>query len=283
MLRNVALRMLGAADDADDAVQETWLRLGRSEVGDIRNLGGWLTTVTSRICLDMLRSRRVRAEDPHAEPVDDRARQGTDNHPEHDPEHEAILADTVGAALQVVLDTLAPAERIALVLHEVFAMPFDEIGAVLGRSPGATKQLASRARRRVQGAPADTDTDTDADADVPRQRAVVDAFLAASRRGDLGGLVALLDPDIVLQADPAAVKLGSPELVRGAADVANVFSGRALGAQPALLDGIVGLAWAPAGRAKVAWDFTITKGRVSRIDMVADAHSLNELELALLD
>lgn len=273
-LRAVALRLLGTPTEADDAVQEAWLRFRRADVASLDNVGGWLTTVTSRICLDMLRARTSRREEPLAERGEEPARPSDGG---GDPEHEAILADTVGAALQVVLEALAPAERLAFVLHDVFAMPFDDISAVLGRSPNAAKQLASRARRRTQSAPPVTETD------VSRRRAVVDAFLAASRGGDLEGLIALLDPDIVLHADQAAATMGSPELVRGASAVANVFSGRALGAKPALLDGIIGIAWAPGGRAKVAWDFTVIDGRVARIDMVADEHSLNELELVLLD
>jgi RNA polymerase sigma-70 factor (ECF subfamily) len=273
-LRAVAFRMLDSDSGADDAVQEAWLRLSRSNAEGIDNLGGWLTTVVSRVCLDMLRSRAARREEPEDAHVGDLTGDPADG---GDPEHEALLADSLGPALQVVLDTLAPTERLAFVLHDVFAVPFTEIGAILGRSPNAAKQLASRARRRVQGStPA-------GDSDIPRQRAVVDAFLAASRSGDLAGLMAVLDPDIVLRADPAAVRMGSPGEVRGARAVAEVFSGRAAAARPALVDGIVGLTWAPGGRAKVVWEMTITGDRVTRIDMIADAGSLEELELAVLD
>jgi RNA polymerase sigma factor (sigma-70 family) len=213
-LRAVALRMLASGSEADDAVQESWLRLSRSGSGGIDNLGAWLTTVVSRVCLDMLRSRASRREQPEGGHLVDLT-----EHPDGGagPEHEALLADALGPALQVVLETLAPAERLAFVLHDVFALPFAEIGDILGRSPDAAKQLASRARRRVQG------STPDMSADVPRQRAVVDAFLAASRSGDLDGLVAVLDPDIVLRADATSVKMGSQHEVRGAAEVARVF------------------------------------------------------------
>lgn len=266
--------MLDSASEADDAVQESWLRLSRSDSDGIDNLGGWLTTVVSRVCLDMLRSRASRRDKPEGAHLDDviKTHAGAG-----DPEYEALLADALGPALQVVLDTLVPAERLAFVLHDVFALPFDQIGTILGRSPNAAKQLASRARRRVRGSTPIVNTD------VSRQRTVVDAFLAASRGGDLDELIAVLDPDIVLRADPAAVQMGSLQEVNGAAAVAKVFSGRALGAQPALVDGIVGVAWAPGGRAKVVWDVTITGDKISRIDMVADPDSLNELELVILD
>src|SRR5436305_2614807 len=238
-LRAVAYRMLGSASEADDAVQESWLHVSRSGTGDVRNLGGWLTTVVARVCLDMLRSRRSRREEPVGtdlpEPVAGRAA-GTD------PEHEALLADSVGPALLVVLDTLAPAERLAFVLHDMFAVPFDEIAPIVGRSPAAARQLASRARRRVQGPAAAPD------ADPGRQREVVDAFLAASRGGDFDALLALLDPDVVLRADGTAVRAGAPGEARGAVAVAGTFSGRARVAQPALVDGMAGAVWAPGGR-----------------------------------
>ncbi len=273
-LRAVAYRMLDSPSEADDAVQETWLRLSRTDSDGIDNLDGWLTTVVSRVCLDMLRARVSRRAEPAAAHLDEVLEIPDAG---GDPEYEALLADALGPALQVVLDTLTPAERLAFVLHDVFAVPFDEIGTILGRSPNAAKQLASRARRRVQG------TTPDARTDVGGQRAVVDAFLAASRSGDLDQLVAVLDPDIVLRADHAAVQMGSPEEVRGATAVAQVFSGRALAAQPAVVDGIVGVTWAPGGRAKVVWDITVTGDRITRIDMVADADSLDELDLVILD
>jgi RNA polymerase sigma-70 factor (ECF subfamily) len=273
-LRGVAYRMLGSPGEADDAVQEAWLRLSRSDPSEIENLGGWLTTVVARVSLDMLRSRASRREEPAgAHPPEHAARAAV----ESDPEQEALLADTVGSALLVVLDSLSPAERLAFVLHDMFAVPFDEIGTIVGRSPNAAKQLASRARNKVQGSgPA-------ADADPARQRAVVDAFLNASRNGDFEALVALLDPDIVLQADAAAVRMGSPEETRGAAAVAGTFSGRALAAQPALIDGGVGVVWAVGGRPKVAWDFTISQGKVVHIDMLARPDTLDDLDLTILD
>lgn len=273
-LRSVAYRMLGSRGEADDAVQEAWLRLSRSDPSDIENLGGWLTTVVARVSLDMLRSRASRREEPAGTDLPDRiVSRATGS----DPEDEALLADTVGAALLVVLDTLTPAERLAFVLHDMFAVPFDEIGTVVGRSSNAAKQLASRARHKVQGSsPA-------ADADPTRQREVVDAFLAASRNGDFDALVALLDPDVVLDADSAAVGMGSPEEVRGATAVAGTFSGRALAAQPALVDGTVGVAWAVGGRPKVVWDFTISRGKIVHIEMLAAPDSLDRLDLELLD
>jgi RNA polymerase sigma factor (sigma-70 family) len=269
-LRAVAYRMLGSSAEADDAVQEAWLRLSRTGTGGVGNLGGWLTTVVGRVSLDMLRSRRSRREDPLGPELPEElhdARDGTD------PEREVLLADAVGPALLVVLETLAPAERLAFVLHDLFAVPFDEIAAILGRSPAAARQLASRARRRVQGAPAAPG------ADPGRQRAVVDAFLAASRDGDFDALVALLDPDVVLRADPAAVRTGAEAEVRGARAVAGTFSGRARFARPALVDGAAGAVWAPGGRPRVAFRFTITGGRITGIDLVADPEQLGRLAI----
>ena len=273
-LRAVAYRMLGSTGEADDAVQEAWVRLNRSDTSAIENLDGWLTTVVSRVSLDMLRSRASRREEPAGGELPDHLgtpAAGTD------PEHEAMLADTVGSALLVVLDTLSPAERLAFVLHDMFAVPFDEIGPIVGRSPNAAKQLASRARHKVQG------KDAAPEADPARQRQVVDAFLAASRSGDFDALVALLDPDIVLLADSTAVEMGSPEETQGAAAVAGTFSGRALAAQPALIDGAVGIVWAVSGRTKVAWDFTIRDGKVVHIDMLAASDTLDDLDLAILE
>jgi RNA polymerase sigma-70 factor (ECF subfamily) len=275
-LRAVAYRMLGSRAEAADAVQEAWLRLSRSDTGEIGNLGGWLTTVVGRVSLDMLRARASRREEPASAHVPDQTAHTASPPAGSDPEHEALLADTVGSALLVVLDTLAPAERLAFVLHDLFAVPFDEIGAILGRTPNAAKQLASRARHKVQG------SGPVPDADPARQRQVVDAFLAASRTGDFDALVALLDPDIVLRADAAAVRMGSPDEVRGAPAVAGTFSGRALAAQPALIDGAVGIVWAVDGRPKVAWDFTIREGKVVHIDMLAASDSLDDLDLTIL-
>src|SRR5437870_2237949 len=234
-LRAVAYRMLGSLAEADDAVQEAWLRMSHTGATGVENLGGWLTTVVGRVCLDMLRSRTSRREAPLdealAEPIE--RLEG-----EIDPEHEAVLTDSVGLALLVVLETLAPAERLAFVLHDLFGVPFDEIASIVGRSPAAARQLASRARRRVQGTP------TVPDADLTRQREVVDAFLAASRGGDFESLLAVLDPDVVLQADRAAVLVGATAEVRGAAAVAEQFSGRARAARPALVNGAAGAVWA---------------------------------------
>src|SRR2546426_6088726 len=241
-LRAVAHRMLGSLSEADDAVQEAWLRLSRSDASDVANLGGWLTTVVGRVCLDMLRSRKSRRE----ESLDAQAPDPIESHEVGvDPEHQAVLADSVGLALLVVLETLAPAERVAFVLHDMFDLPFDEIAPIVGRSPTAARQLASRARRRVQGAALVSEPD------LPRQRKVVDAFLAASRGGDFEALLAVLDPEVVLRADRAAVQIGASGEVRGAAAVARTFAGRAKEAQPALIDGAAGLVGAPGGRPRV--------------------------------
>lgn len=271
-LRGVALRMLGSTAEADDGVQEAWIRLSRTDAGVVENLGGWLTTVVGRVALDLLRSRQSRREDPADDGVDLAGLTGNAD----DPEDEAVLADSVGSALLVVLETLAPAERVAFVLHDTFAVPFDEIGAILDRSPDAAKQLAHRARRKVQG------TDSTSGPDPARQRTVVDAFLAASRNGDFDALVALLHPGVVLRADRMAVRMGSPETITGATSVAAIFSGRALAATPALIDGIVGVMWAVAGRPKVVWDFTVKDGAVISIDMIADADHLACLDIVEL-
>jgi RNA polymerase sigma factor (sigma-70 family) len=272
-LRAVAYRMLGSRAAADDAVQEAWLRLGRSDASEIENLGGWLTAVVARVSLDMLRSRAARREDPARADLVESIERSAGN----GPEDEALLVDAVGSALLVVLDTLRPAERLAFVLHDVFGVPFDEIGPIIGRSSTAAKQLASRARHKVQG------TEPAPEVDPTRQREVVDAFLAASRSGDFDALVGLLDPDVVLEADAAAVRMGSPAELRGARAVAGTFSGRAVAAQPALIDGVVGVVWAINGRPKVAWDFTIRHGRIVHIDMLAARDSLDDLDLAILD
>jgi RNA polymerase sigma factor (sigma-70 family) len=273
-LRAVAYRMLGSLSEADDAVQESWFHLSRSGTVGVDNLGGWLTTVVARVCLDMLRSRKSRREEPLGAHVPEPFVSAEDG---IDPEHEALLADSVGPALLVVLETLAPAERLAFVLHDMFAVPFDQIAPIVGRSPAAARQLASRARRRVQGA------DTVPEADLTRQREVVDAFLAASRGGDFDALLALLDPDVVLRADPAAVNAGASREVRGAPAVAGTFSGRARFAQPALVDGAVGAVWAPGGRPRVVFGFTITGGKIVELDLVADPARLSRLDLAVLD
>jgi RNA polymerase sigma factor (sigma-70 family) len=270
-LRAVAYRMLGSPGEADDAVQEAWLRLSRSDTSGVGNLGGWLTTVVARVSLDMLRSRKSRREEPLSPPEPIMSREDGS-----DPEHEAILAGSVGPALLVVLETLAPAERVAFVLHDLFAVPFDEIASIVGRTPATTRQLASRARRRVQGASA-------VPGDRTRQREIVGAFLAASRGGDFEALLAVLDPDVVLRADPAAVRMGASAEVRGAAAVAGTFSGRAQAAQPALVNGVAGLVWAQGGQPRVVFDFKIADGKVAGIDMIADPEQLRRLDLAILN
>ncbi|MFD4264228.1 RNA polymerase sigma factor SigJ [Rhodococcus sp. NPDC058481] len=268
-LRAVGYRMLGSLSDADDAVQETWLRLSRSDADSLANLGGWLTTVMGRVCLDMLRSRKARREESMGEqhlpdPIVSRA-EGTD------PEHEALLGDSVGLALLVVLDTLTPAERLAFVLHDMFAVPFEEVASVVGRSTATTRQLASRARRRVQ------DSTPVPDVDLTRQREVVDAFLAASRGGDFDALVAVLDPDVVLRADTGA---GILQVVRGAEAVsaqALRFSRFAQASMPALINGAVGLVNAPDGQLQSIMSVTITNGRIVEIHILADPPRLERL------
>jgi RNA polymerase sigma factor (sigma-70 family) len=273
-LRAVAYRLLGSRSEADDAVQESWLRLSRTDTSGVDNLGGWLTTVVARVCLDRLRWRTAKREEAfESAPELTLVRDDT-----LAPEDEALLADSVGLALLVVLETLAPAERVAFVLHDLFAVPFDEIAAIVGRSEVAARQLASRARRRVQGAAV-----PDADADLSRQREIVDALLAAARGGDFETLVALLDPDVVLRSDAAAVKAGAEQEVRGAPAVAGQFSGRAQVARPALVDGVMGIVWAPGGRPRVVFDLTITGQRIAGIDVVADPERLGELDVVLLD
>ena len=273
-LRAVAYRMLGPLSEADDAVQGSWLHLSRSDTSGVENIGGWLTTVVARVCLDMLRSRNSRREEPLGAHVPEPIMSHQDG---IDPEDEALLADSVGLALLVVLETLAPAERLAFVLHDMFDVPFDEIAPIVGRSPTAARQLASRARRRMRGAA------TVPDADLTRQREVVDAFLAASRNGDFDALLALLDPDVVLRADRAAMHAGASREVRGAPAVARQFSGRARFAQPALVNGAVGAVWAPRGRPRVAFGFTITRGKIVAIDILADPKRLRHLDLAVLN
>ena len=271
-LRAVAFRMLGSPSEADDAVQEAWLRLSRSGAAGVENLGGWLTTVVGRVCLDMLRSRTSRREEPLGTLVPEPIVERED---EVDPEQEALMADSVGSALLVVLDTLAPAERLAFVLHDMFGVPFEEIAPIVERSPAAARQLASRARRGVRGAA------TVSEGGLARRRAVVDAFLAASRGGDFEALLAVLDPDVVLRADGAAVRMGATREVRGAAAVAETFSGRARAAQPAMVDGAPGLVWASGGRPRVVFDFTIADGMIVEIEMVADLERLRQNDLTL--
>jgi RNA polymerase sigma factor (sigma-70 family) len=274
-LRAVAYRMLGSLGEAEDAVQEAWLRLSRSDTSGIENLGGWLTTVVGIVCLDMLRSRRSRREEPLGARFPDPivGRQGG-----IDPEHEALLSDSVGLALLVHLETLSPAERLAFVLHDTFGVPFGEIAPIVGRSPAASRQLASRARRRVRGAA------TVPDADLNRQREVVDAFLAAARGGDFDALVAVLDPDVVLRSDRGAVPAGASREVRGAPAVARrAAKERARAARPALVNGAVGVVVAPRGRLLMVLGFTIRGGKIVEIDAIADPARLRKLDLAVLD
>jgi RNA polymerase sigma-70 factor (ECF subfamily) len=276
-LRAVAYRMLGSLSEADDAVQEAWLRLSRAGASEVENLGGWLTTVVARVSLNMLRSRRTRSEEPLGprvpDPIVDPA-EGTD------PEHEALLADSVGLALLVVLDALTPGERLAFVLHDMFAVPFDEIAQILDRSPDAARQLASRARRRVSGRAPAPDPDLDA------QRGVVDAFLAASREGDFEGLVALLDPDVVLRADAGATLAGLSREVRGAEAVAaqaRSFSRLDLVVRPALINGAAGAVATHDGKPFSVMGLTIRDGRIAEMDILADPERLSRLDLTVLD
>ncbi|GAA1481797.1 sigma-70 family RNA polymerase sigma factor [Gordonia sinesedis] len=274
-LRAVAYRILGTYGDADDAVQEAWLRLNRSDDAAIANLGGWLTTVVSRVCLDMLRSRRLRGEQLGDEDP-------AEVTPET-PESLALQADLVGAALIVVLDTLSPSERLAFVLHDLFGVPFDQIAPVVERTPDATRQLASRARRRVRGAPVE-------DARI-EQREVVRAFLRASREGDLAGLLEVLDPEIELRADRIAVQFaaaapaGAPRLdsaLHGAEAVAAAFRGSAKGAEIALIDGVVGAVYAPGGQVLSVIAARVRAGRVTAIDVCADQETIARMEIELL-
>ena len=279
-LRAVAYRMLGSVSDADDAVQEAWLRLNRIDADEVENLGGWLTTVVARISLNMLRSRKARREEPLGEVVPMRvASRGAGS----DPEQEALLADSVGLALLVVLETLEPAERLAFVLHDMFAVPFDEIAPIVDRSPTAARQLASRARRRVHGMGGREGEIVAPRSELTRQREVVDAFLAAARGGDFDALLAVLDPDVVLRSDRAARRPGIPAEIRGAATVAQqAVRGRARAAQPALVNGAVGVIVAPRGRLLMVLDFTIRDGKIVAIDAIADSARLGQLELAML-
>ncbi|HKU06302.1 MAG TPA: sigma-70 family RNA polymerase sigma factor [Bradyrhizobium sp.] len=267
-LRKVAYRMLGSVGEVDDAVQETWLRLSRSDAASVENLRGWLTTVIARVCLDMLRTRKSRREEPIGphmpEPAADNAY-----------ERETEMADNVGTALLVVLETLSPAERLAFVLHDMFAVPFEEIAPIVDRTPAAARQLASRARRRVQGAPAP-------DAELSHKRRIVEAFLKASRDGDFEGLLAVLDPDVVVRADTAAQRLGSLPEIRGAQAVAASFKGRAQAAKAALVDGDLGVAVILGGRLRVALRVSLAGDRIAAIEAVADPDQLAEIDLEVL-
>ena len=281
-LRAVAYRMLGSMGEADDAVQEAWLRLSRSDAGGITNLEGWLTTVVGRVCLNVLRSRRSRGEAPL-----DEALMGThvpdpivDREGGTDPEHEALIADSVGLALLVVLDTLSPAERLAYVLHDVFGVPFKDIAPIVGRSPTAARQLASRARRRVRGGA------TVPDADLVLQREVVDAFLTASREGDFGALLATLDPDVVVRIDGGAVRAGLSRKIRGARAAAEqtlTFSRLSPFLRPALVNGAAGVVVAPHGRPFAVMGFTVRREKIVEIDVLADPARLRRLDLKVFE
>ena len=272
-LRAVAYRMLGSLGEVDDAVQEAWLRLSRADATGIDNLGGWLTTVVARVCLDMLRSRQSRREEPFTPDAPEPVATGTRG---SSPEHEALLADSVGLALLVVLDRLTPAERLAFVLHDMFAVPFEEIAPIIGRSAEAARQLASRARRRVRGAAAP-------DPDLVRQREVVEAFIAALRGGDFEGLLAVLDPDLVVRADMAA---GAPSEIRGAAVWAKgavAYGHLARLTRPALVNGAIGVVVAPQGRLVRALRFTIANGKITEIEVIGNPARLGELDVSIVD
>jgi RNA polymerase sigma-70 factor (ECF subfamily) len=273
-LRAVAYRMLGSRSEAEDAVQEAWLRLGRADTNEIKNLGGWLTTVVARICLDMLRARKSRREEQLGPYVPEPAADNENG--------EEEIADSVGAALMIVLDTLTPAERLAFVLHDMFAVPFEEIAPIVGRQPAAARQLASRARRRVQGASAKSDVETP-EADLSRQRVIVDAFLAASKNGDFEALLAVLDPEVVFRSDAVAAKMGGAVELRGAEAVANTFKGRAQAAQPAVVDGAMAIAVVFGGRLRLVLELRIVGDRIAGIQAVADPDRIKGFDVSILN
>jgi RNA polymerase sigma factor (sigma-70 family) len=277
-LRAVAYRMLGSFAEADDAVQEAWLRLSRSDASGVENLGGWLTTIVARVCLNVLRSRNTRREEPvgvHVpDPVISRA-DGTS------PEDEALLADSVGLALHVVLETLTPAERLAFVLHDMFDLPFDEIAPMVGRSPAAARQLASRARRRVRGADVHA-----SDPDIARQREVVDAFFAAAHRGDFDALVAVLDPDVVLRSDGGTAHPEVSVVLHGASAVAGqalTHAQPSILKRPALVNGAAGVVVTMGGRPVAVMGFTVSRGKIVEIDAIIDPERLLRLDLPVFD
>lgn len=275
--------MLGSAGEADDAVQEAWLRLSRSDAESIHNLEGWLTTVVGRVCLDMLRSRKARREEALETEV---VEPGVDADRRANPEEEAQLADSVGLALLVVLDTLAPAERVAFVMHDVFDVSFEEIAPIVGRTPAAARQLASRARRRVRGEETVRGEEIVRASELQTQRSVVDAFLAALRAGDFAGLLAVLDPDVVVRLDSAAGAPGAPREIRGAENWARgavAFSHLARSVQPAIVDGTVGLVFVTKGRLTRALTFTIANGKISEAQIIAEPERLQQLDVAVLD
>lgn len=266
-LTAIAVRMLGSRTEADDAVQEAWLRLSRTDASTIENLGGWLTTVVGRVCLDMLRSRKSRREEPLEPEVQEAGAH---------PEQEVMMAEGIGLALVVVLETLNPAERVAFVLHDMFGMPFEEIAPIVGRSTTAARQLASRARRRVQGRPASTK------GDIARHSQIARAFLAASRGGDFTALIAMLDPQVVLRSDAAAVQVGADRELVGAQAVAATFAGRARAASAGLVDGAPALVWAPGGKPRVVFAFKVVAGKIAEVEVVADPARLDAMDIAIL-
>ncbi|MBB4292323.1 RNA polymerase sigma-70 factor (ECF subfamily) [Rhizobium leguminosarum] len=270
-LRAAAYRMLGSRSEAEDAVQEAWLRLSRADTSDVGNLGGWLTTVVARICLDMLRARKTRREEPLEIPV-----HGAIADPANDPERDAAFAESVGVALLVVLQTLAPAERVAFVLHDMFDLPFDEIASIIGRSSAATRQLASRARRRVQG------VDEAPDVDFGRKQTIAQAFLTASRNGDIEALIAVLAPDVAFRPDATAARFGAVGEVRGAPAVAALFKGRAQAAEAAIVDGEVGFVVRTEGQIRVVVALTIADGKIMAIDAFADPDYLERVDYSVL-
>ena len=277
-LRGVAFRMLGSLPEADDAVQEAWLRVSRADTSNVENLGGWLTTVVARVSLDMLRSRNSRREDSLSAPS---PAPPTQIAASTDPEHEAVLAESVGLALLVVLERLNPAERLAFVLHDMFAVSFDEIGAIVGRTPAAARQLASRARRRVQGAKTSAPN-----ADLAGRRRLVDAFVAALRSGDFEGLMAVLDPDVVVRTDRVGAAAGAPTETRGArawASQAVMFAKLAQSVRSALVDGDAGAVWAPGGKLVRVLRFTFGNGRITEVDIITDRARVDALDLAVPD
>lgn len=278
-LRSIAFRMLGSRADAEDAVQETWLRLSTTDTDRIDNLGGWLTTVTGRVCLDRLRAQRSRRAGQIGPTLDDVAATSgvASADAAADPLEHAVLADSVGAALLVVLDTLAPSERVAFVLHDVFAVSFDEIAGIVDRSPDAARQLASRARRRVRG------TSPTGGVDALRHREIVSAFLRAARGGDVEALLRLLAPDVVLRPDTAAIGMGSLRETRGADAVAAALAGGAQGARLAVVDGVAALVWAPGGSIRGVIEFTLADDRIVAIDVTGDSARIGALDIVTLD
>ncbi|WP_309122259.1 sigma-70 family RNA polymerase sigma factor [Paenibacillus sp.] len=267
----VAYRLLGSWNEAEDAVQEAWLRLSQSDSNAIENLGGWLTTVVSRICLDMLRARKSR----HEESMEAYSPRATMHHPHSDPEGEALLADSVGLAMLVVLSTLNPSERVTFVLHDIFAMPFNEIAPILGKSEAAARQLASRARRRVRGDPPEEDKPA-----LASQRELIEAFLAASRDADFHRLLTVLDPDVVLRDDRRSEGL---RVAHGAHHLARQVAGRIQASQPALVNGSVGVIVAPRGRLQYVLQYAFRQGRIAKVDLISDPVRISNLKLALLD